>query len=78
MQFIPLLEVQDILTPIQETWLDAGPVLQPWCVNMWALTEALAAEHGLPQVSLAVGVCAVTNHVWRSARLRLLYSRLRL
>lgn len=38
----------DVLRPIQEVWLDAGPVCPPWNANLWALGEQLAAQHGHP------------------------------
>lgn len=42
--------LQDVLTPVQEVWLDAGPVCPPWTANLWALGEVLAAQHGQPLV----------------------------
>ncbi|KAK9793234.1 hypothetical protein WJX73_010103 [Symbiochloris irregularis] len=37
--------IQEVLTPLQEAWLDAGPMLYPWVVDTWALGEAVAAKH---------------------------------
>lgn len=42
--------LQDVLTPWQEVWLDAGPVCPPWHGNLWAIGEALAVHHGLDPV----------------------------
>lgn len=42
--------MQEVLTPYQEAWLDAGPICHPWTVNFWSLSEALAAQHALPAV----------------------------
>ncbi|KAK9803096.1 hypothetical protein WJX73_001144 [Symbiochloris irregularis] len=38
--------VQDILTPLQEAWLDAGPLVYPWTADTWALGEAIAKKNG--------------------------------
>ena len=52
-----VLDQQDILTPLQEAWLDAGPILAPWSVNLWAVCEALAESLHLPPVT----PCAASN-----------------
>lgn len=40
---------EEILTPVQEAWLDSQ--LHPWHPDVWTITNQLAAHHGLPPVS---------------------------
>ena len=42
--------VTDTLTPVQQAWLDARAPSRPWYPDWWALTGALALEHGEGQV----------------------------
>lgn len=37
---------EEILTPVQEAWLDSQ--LHPWHPDVWTITNQLAAHHGLP------------------------------
>ncbi|KAK9793226.1 hypothetical protein WJX73_006035 [Symbiochloris irregularis] len=53
----------EVLTPLQEAWLDAGPVLKPWSIDMWALTNALAAQRGLPPAPALESLQQVPPHV---------------
>ena len=39
---------EEILTPVQEAWLDTQ--LHPWFPDVWGLCNLLAAQHGLPPV----------------------------
>ena len=49
--FLDVIQMQ-VLTPLQEAWLDAVCPLQPWCPDWWAMSNALAAQHADPQVCL--------------------------
>lgn len=42
--------MQEVLSPMQEAWLDVGPLCPPWCANLWLMSEQLAIKRGLEPV----------------------------
>ena len=47
--FLDAIQTQ-VLTPLQEAWLEAVSPLQRWIPDWWAMSNALAALHNQPQV----------------------------